>query len=559
MTPKSNRRPKKVDITRDSKLASDFNHALQNDIFSKYEVSSHNLKDRKYSFIDIRSFYEIHENIDVLPVHQRGDVGSLIKKQEIIEAIMSETGFGEIVLNYDPDGLDDGYTHESIDGGHRKRTIIEFMNDEFPTLKDGTNGGKRYSELSEAEREKFLNSPLVFCIHDRLTRARKMEIFRSLNKSTMLNDQELRNSAGDWWIANLIRELVTSNENRGTDCHDLFERTASGSMRYLNFDNDRMKLDELVARIACAFYTNNEEGMPLLEVTTEPKALDDMYETMKFENNTILKQTIKKRVNECLDFVKKMVIARKKVYGSKKGILGKKEFSLYVRLFFRIIDTYGKDFAFIDSKEGMKNFVKNVDQIHNKLTTNINDLVKMDPENEKYNYPLEDENGNLALPVLNQSKTPLQQYSASLTEFNKVAAVIYPIQFVELEGLNLSDYFHSGNKRKNGSVFPQKMIKEVWSNDQGFCCAVDELPLQLDNAQGGHKISDKNGGTTDRENCAVMRTLWNLDMSSMNYEDYMVRWEKANGKVENWKEYKFVNLYTGKKVTDYSAQFEGVE
>lgn len=550
-------RPKKVDITRDSKLAyenADFNYTLQNDLFSKYEVNSQNLKDRKYSFIDIRSFYEIHENIDVLPVHQRGDLGCINKKREIIYSIMSGVGFGEIVLNYDPDGLVDGYTYESLDGGHRKRTIIGFMNDEFTTLE-----GKLYSQLSEAERTDFLNSPLVFRIHDKLTREKKAEIFRSLNKSTILNAQELRNAAGDWWIANLIRELVTSNENRGTDCHGLFTRTGSDKMSLLNFNNQQMQLDELVARIACAFYKNAEDRTPLLDVTTEPKALDDMYETLRFQENKILRQTIEKRLNECLDFVKKMVIARKNIYGGNKGLVGKKEFTLYVRLFFRIVDTFGKDFAFKDSKDGVKNFCKKVCKLHTKLTTNINRLVEKDPKNDKYNYPLKDENGKLALPVLNNSKTPLQQYKDSLAEYAKVAALNYPIQFLELEGLDLSEFIQLSGKRGKDTIFPRKMIEEVWTNDQDFCCAVDGLSLQLDNAQGGHITSVKNGGKTERKNCAVMRTLWNLDMSSMNMEDYMVRWKEANGKVKNWKEYKFVNLYTGKKVTDYSAQFEGVE
>jgi hypothetical protein len=557
MTPKSNRRSKKVDITRDSKGAyenKDFNYTLQNDLFSQYEVNSQNLKDRKYSFIDIRSFYEIHENIDVLPVHQRGDLGCDQKKREIIHSIMSGVGFGEIVLNYDPDDLLDGYSYESIDGGHRKRTIIGFMNDEFVTLE-----GKYYSQLSEAERINFLNSPLVFLIHDKLTRERKAEIFRSLNKSTILNAQELRNAAGDWWIANLIRELVTSNENLGTDCHGLFARTEGGNMSHLNFKNDRMQIDELIARIACAFYTNLEEGMPLLEVTTEPKALDDMYETDRFKNNKNLRQTTEKRVTECLDFVKKMAIARKNIYGVNKGALGQREFSLYVRLFFQIVDTIDKDFAFKDSKEGVRNLCKKVGKIHSKLTTNINDLVKKDPKNEKYNYPLEDENGKELLPVLNSGNTPLQQYKKSLVEYSKVAALIYPIQFLELEGLDLSDFIQKGKSRGKDTIFPRKMIEEVWSDEQDFCCAVDGHSLQLDHAHGGHKTSVKNGGKTERKNCAALRALWNQDMSSMNMEDYMKEWKKVNGKVKNWKKFKFVNLYLGRKVTDYSAQFGGVE
>ena len=550
MTPKSN-------ITRDSKGAyenKDFNYTLQNDLFSKYEINSHNLKDRKHSFIDIRSFYEIHENIDLLPVHQRGDLGCIRKKQEIIWSLMSGVGFGEIVLNYDPDGLVDGYWYESMDGGHRKRAIIEFMNDEFTTLE-----GKYYSQLSEAERINFLNTTLVFRIHDKLTREQKAELFRSLNKSTILNAQELRNAAGDWWIANQVRELVTSNENRGTDCHSLFVRTDGGNMSLLNFNNDRMQIDELVARIACAVYTNLEEGTPLLEVTTEPKALNDMYETNRFKDNKNLEQTTEKRVKECLDFVKKMAIARKNIYGANKGALGQKEFSLYVRLFFRIVDTIGKDFVFKDSKEGVRNLCKKVGKIHSKLTTNINDLVKKDPKNDKYNYPLIDENGEALLPVLNSGNTPLQQYKKSLLEYGKVAALKYPIQFLELEGLDLSEFIQKGTSRGKETIFPRKMIEEVWSDEQDFCCAVDGHSLQLDHAHGGHINSFKNGGKTNRENCAALRALWNQDMSSMNMEDYMDKWKKVNGEVQNWKEFKFVNLYLGRKVTDYSAQFGGVE
>ena len=112
----------------------------------------------------IASFYSkldhlSKERIDCDPVGQRPDIESMSKRQGIIDTILRGYDFGELKLRTLPEAVRKalGYKFRSIDGGHRKRAIRDFIENKFKTgsytvavLDNGQEisvGGKYYKHL----------------------------------------------------------------------------------------------------------------------------------------------------------------------------------------------------------------------------------------------------------------------------------------------------------------------------------------------------------------------------------------------------------------------------
>ena len=160
----------------------------------------------------LSEFY--YRNIDCLPVGQRLPVSSHNhnKSIEIIQSILLHIDIGMItIMNLASDGVlnrkqrrtvGKAFGKESIEGGHRKRAIWAYFNDEFPV------NGKFFSELSDNEKQDFLESEISFTIYDNLDADTKGFIFRNLNKTTDVNFIEMLNSYGNIPLANYVREKV---------------------------------------------------------------------------------------------------------------------------------------------------------------------------------------------------------------------------------------------------------------------------------------------------------------------------------------------------------------
>ena len=117
------------------------------------------------------------------------------KDQAIILSILNGISMGTITLVCVEDEPGK-WVWESLDGGHRKRAIRAYMNNEFSV------NGKFYAELSDEERAHFKNFKISFDLYAPMSKAMKGYIFRSINKTTPVNNQETLNSYGDLPIAN---------------------------------------------------------------------------------------------------------------------------------------------------------------------------------------------------------------------------------------------------------------------------------------------------------------------------------------------------------------------
>ena len=65
------------------------------------------------------------------------------------------------------------------------------------------------------------------------------------------------------------------------------------------------------------------------------------------------------------------------------------------------------------------------------------------------------------------------------------------------------------------------MEKETKLAEQKFVCAVDRQELNMSDAHAAHIIAHSNGGQTVYSNLVMVRAIYNQEMGTMNFDDYM--------------------------------------
>jgi len=437
--------------------------------------------------MNIREFWAMRLSIDCNPVTQRPDVSpnpigasEPSKQQSIIDCILRGRDIGEIRICEEPEGR---YEYESIDGGNRKRTIIGFLNGDFPTHKSSIVGEKYVNELTKEEREWLLNYPMRFVIYGPLTNQQKGEIFREVNNITEVNFQETLNSYGDMPIANLIREAVRIIPQTATTPHALFEesgRSKKKALINLDFNNDRLAIEETVSRITYMIYKGEKA------IVSPNKKLVEMYEDANLDQKEVNK--IGKKLKECLDFILKCSQSYKSVVN--KGITKGRYVMLY-RLFFYFKETNG-DFRVNDYDAFAREFDR-VFQLFN-------------PRNPK----------RLKIDVYDDTRTIVEAFNQHLGEHNTQFKFDNTIKWM-LEYMDLTEATVIGLDKNR--TFNRKDI-ELKLMEQDYTCWVSGEPLTMKDAQGGHIIPHSKGGKTDYSNLVVISAEHNRRMQDMNAHEY---------------------------------------
>ena len=439
--------------------------------------------------VTIRDFLlKWYPNIDVQPVGQRLNTTNTLvgkskasKSQGIIRTIVEGIDIGQITMVRTENA---SYAYESIDGGHRKRYIKAFFENEFPLFGTETF----YRDLTPEEKKAFLDTELTFCIYDPLPTYLKGYIFRNLNETTDVNHQEQLNSYGEIPIAERVRETVRIVAGINNKINDLFlaRKDSKGDYQFdnLSFDNKRLRMDEAVARFYYRFYDGGGIG------TASDKELEKMYgdETITGE----VAEKLKKKVDKLLSFLNDMSYARKN--SIKKGLFWK-EFIMLSRLYFYMEDTY-KDFDVIDNTEFYLAFKK------------VFDVYTGDNPTGKYrklvNLPF-DKSGRTVAEAF-------RGYMGHYDTFNKVNQTVLWM----LEDFDILKYVQLKDPRR---AFPTGW-KEKKLSEQNYVDAVDGKPLNLDNSVMAHIVSHKEGGRTIWKNLAVTSVEHNQAMGTMSLDQY---------------------------------------
>lgn len=370
------------------------------------------------------------------------------------------------------------FEFESIDGGHRKRSLWSYLQDGFMVR------GKFFSQLSEKEQDAFLDTELSFTVYNALDSATKGHIFRTLNKTTDVNFIEMLNSYGDIPVANFIRETVRIVKQIDNECNTLFEFTikTSGepSYTYLSFDNDRLKQDHAFARIAHRYIQHPKQ---LLGGSSDTE-LEAMYEDPELTMEDIPVAKIKAH----LEFLRKIAMYRKQQF--KTG-LTQHDFKALSYLYFYLSDTYGA-FTIPDAEEFFQAYARANTLLMNK------DGEYADIVHETSGYTVQ---------------VMYKKYIAAPWDSKKISTAI---SYLVGEIGDIEDIIETRDTNRSFTVNE----KEAKLAEQNFVCAIDGKPLKWKDAHAAHIVAHANGGRTIYSNLAMVRACYNTEMGTMDLNDY---------------------------------------
>jgi len=258
--------------------------------------------------------------IDTNDKCNRLDVEDEEKKQGIISCILKNAPFCDFSLIWQKDPLTENWYLTVNDGGHRSRSILEFMNDEFRTGpncfalnslgKEIDLGSMTYSEIKKRYPniiKQFLNYPLLLTLNWNMTAKDKFQDFDDRNKTTDVKPAELRNALDENVIASLVRSSVKEVfwredkeiYNFQISVHKLFSKEVIG------FENKRMVYDEIFSKILNICWAGT------CKIDHGHDALRELYadgsqmagDNGKFVTNPKLLKTVNKKARTVCDFL----------------------------------------------------------------------------------------------------------------------------------------------------------------------------------------------------------------------------------------------------------------
>tara|TARA_B110000495_G_C23012659_1_gene599172 strand:- start:19 stop:1398 length:1380 start_codon:yes stop_codon:yes gene_type:complete len=446
----------------------------------------------KKSHVTVEEFIKQIDTIDCMPVGQRLPVYSPNNEKSIaiITNMWEGIDIGTITLTTlnrkqkrTAKALNKKvFKKESIDGGHRKRAISDYMLDLFPI------DGKVWSELSDEQQQEFNDIILSFTEYTELDAATKGHIFRNLNRTTDVNFIEMVNSYGDLPIANYIRETVRTVKQINSQHHDLFNFNTANkknepNFSYVSFNNDRLKQDHAIARLTYRYMTSPNSllgGSADSDIAT-------MYEDSSIGEKEINKMVPKMKRH--LDFLVKMGGFRRVHF---KNGLTLRDFKTLSYVWMYMQDTY-KSFEIKDAEE----FFKAYATANSALLLSDGKFGKILHDPSKYSVPEMYKNFINAPWSTTKVKTAISYLIGEMPDLETLIDVRDPKRDFNL------------------------LEKEAKLAGQKFRCAIDGKVLKWKDAHAAHIIAHSKGGQTQFSNLAMVRAVYNLEMGSMNLNDYV--------------------------------------
>ena len=321
-----------------------------------------------------------------------------------------------------------------------------------------------------------------FVIYDTLTNRQKGELFRDTNNTTPVNQQETLNSYGDIPIANLIRETARAVIGIGNTPHPLFFSyiTKTGNEVYPNVatNNNRLRLDEIVARIVYMIYVGEKPVVAPFE------KLQAMYDDESLNQKAV--DAIEKKLKSVLDFMQNCAEERKSQV--QRGLTGGQIVMLY-RLYFSLKSEF----------KGFK--IGDYSKFWNQFNTAFNVFNAKNP---------------LRKDIVEENRLIHEAFNQHLGEHKTQYKFDNTVKWMlEEMDLNEATVITLDSKRS----FPREMI-ELKLAQQGFKCWVTGEPLTMKDAQGGHIVPHSKGGETVYENLVVISAEQNRRMQDVNAHDY---------------------------------------
>ena len=198
---------------------------------------------------------------------------------------------------------EEGYEYVSIDGNNSSSMIAGFLeNHEELYFDDGKGNKKYFKDFTTDECEDILNEKVLEVVFlRRITITEMCKLFRMLNKSTQLNDQE-RRQARITELSKYVRDSANKAKSK-----QMIKKFVYPKKEHL----DKRFHEELQAQL-CLKYTKK------FNTNLIAKNLDRYYEL-----SMSLDSSVKKQVDEVHDVLGKMLDATQSFKGRKRLTKGK--------------------------------------------------------------------------------------------------------------------------------------------------------------------------------------------------------------------------------------------
>ena len=448
-------------------------------------------------------------NLELTPVEQRLDVqtskkenkGTVVatKRQSIIGDIFEGLYIGELcaynLTKADIELYKRDYKVYNVklkaihDGGHRARAIVNYYNGKFPTHKSNQIGAKYYNELTDEEREFFLNVNILMTEFVNSSPEFRGRQFHKAGMSTMLNNQEICNGYGNIPVANVIRKKAR-NLGAGIDnCpHNLFtvdyDKDGNPRGRYLSAKGPaRLGYDRFVARVMYCVLKD------------KPSPCDDVEIVEMYGDKNIIHKTVKdheKRLDDALTFIWKIANAAR-LDSSARKIMDFEQAAMLKRFYFTWRSECGVDFHLQNPDEFWREFSTAYFNARNDITI------------------LKETNG-----------TAGQMFGKKLRTHKNLEDWKYTIDAMARQGFTLAKLIENEVvvlSGKGSRGFSVNMIYRKWI-ENGRLDGVDGKPLRFENAVGAHIIPHSKNGNTEYSNLEVTSEEHNRKMGTMNLQDY---------------------------------------
>ena len=248
------------------------------------------IKDTKiYNINDFLDWYESDE-LTLAPIYQRNAVWNKQAKSYLIDSIVRGLPIPQVFIRQNIDTTTRKNYREVIDGQQRLRSIIEFVNNDYPIMKSHNKefGGKYYKDLVEEEKENFLYYQIPVEVINTKDNAIVYNMFARLNTNNKtLNKQELRNAI--FW-----GEFKVFIYEQSIPWQDLFKDIRTFNDTHFSRMSDIEFLTSLVILLL--------DGI----ITETATVLDGYYK--KNNDDFINQEQIDKRLSEMFSIMRKIFI-----------------------------------------------------------------------------------------------------------------------------------------------------------------------------------------------------------------------------------------------------------
>lgn len=377
--------------------------------------------------------------------------------------------------------LDEGYEYVSIDGNNTSSTIASFLDGhEDLHYKDQKGNTRKLEDLEDQDRIDVIYSEKLDVAVLREIGIEEMAVlFRRLNMSTKLNDQEHRQARWSG-LAKFIRE-VSNYQNESLDIRKMFLNFV-----YSNKDNlDKRSHEEMVAQLSYKILRN-------YQVELQGSSLNSFYNTVDTLDPKIC-NLVEHILNESARMANTLSVGMKAKL--KKGVLQ--------NLWDMIQIVYQRNLKIADHEKFLEYFI----DVHTKASAVAKNILAKDEEELSYDYW-----------TANYNKQ---------NDYNRIRQLLSDRLAVD-EATLLSDGIIK-RKRPSNSYFSFEDKIKLWDL-QGYKDRngqeIKALDLYQGRVQVDHVQSIADGGTTTLANGEAMYAEDNLRKGAKSNEPYFPHQQK---------------------------------